>query len=628
MEWTKPVLACVIGLALGAAPALARGEPAVGPAGKPDATPIVRFEKERSSARLEPARRNGQPGLAIIFEGTEDLHYYARAETAPSPGLQLKVEAAADGVDFGPAVFPKWGTFRDSTGKTVEVYVGDFRVFVPLRGSLSARQTEAQVTVRIAGIACTSQLCLPPFHKTLTAMMDLSKADTWPQIAPTQAAPPEVVHQAALPRGTPIYFLLAIAAGISINIMPCVLPVLPLILLRLVDQSKRSGGRRVASGFAFAAGVVGFFVVFALVSAIINLTTGAVLDLNSLYRYPPAIVVLFLAIVFFGLVMLDVVALSLPSAITSRQSSGSGITGTVAMGFFAGILSTPCSGALLGFVLVWAQTQPLVVSSTAIVLMGVGMALPYAVLVLVPSLIDRLPKPGHWMEIFKKSTGFLLFFIAVKLTLTALPKERLVNVLTYGIVFSFCAWTWGKWVDFSTPTPKKWTIRILAVAIALGTGAWLLPMPVRSAETAIDWQPYDTRLIEQAVTQNRPVLLDFMADWCTNCKIVDRKVYHDRDIAKLIRAKNVLPIKADTTLIDYPATTDFKAVYGEAGNVPVNIVLLPGGSQEKLRGIFDKEQLVQILTPLPEAGEHGRQEKLSPDTETGQRSPPPDGPIR
>jgi len=556
---------------------------------------------------------DGQPGLAVVFEGTKDLHYYAKAETAPSPGLELKVEATAGGIEFGPAVLPQWQPFVDASGKTVEVYAGDFRVFVPIRKSSAASQSKADVAVRIRGIACTSQLCLPPFDKTLTAALDLGRIDAWQQISQPQTA-----RQTVLPYGTAVYYLLAIVAGISINIMPCVLPVLPLILMRLVSQSKRDGGSRLVSGLAFSAGVVGFFGAFALVSAIINLTTGAVLDLNALFRYPAAVVVLFLAIVLFGLVMLDVVALSLPSAIASRQSAAGGVGGTVGMGFFAGVLSTPCSGALLGFVLVWAQTQPLLVSSMAILLMGLGMALPYTILALVPSLMDRIPKPGYWMEIFKKSTAFLLFFIAVKLTLAALPKDKLLNVLTYGIVFSFCAWMWGKWVDLSTPVSKKWTIRMAAVAIAVVAGLWLLPMPGRSADAAIDWQPYDARLVQQAVSRNRPVLLDFTADWCTNCKIVDRRVYQDPEVARLLREKGVLAVKADTTVIDYPATTDLKQVYGEAGNVPVNIVLLPDGSQEKLRGIFDKEQLIQILNRLPEAGTHDGQAKLPQGATGGQ----------
>jgi thiol:disulfide interchange protein len=614
MNGTKYALVCAVCAALWAAPALAQT------AGGPDAPlqkssrlDIVRYETEYSNATVEPVRRDGRPGLAVVFHGTNDLHYYARAETAPTPGLQLKVDAQSAGIQFGPAVFPAWQTIRDPAGRKVEVYEGDFTVFLPLIESSPADASgEAPVAVRVTGVACTSKLCLPPFQKTLTTAIDLAGRDSWQAMTMAEAS-----RQAILSYGTGVYFLLALAAGISINAMPCVLPVLPLVLLRLFEQSRQSRRRRLTSGLAFCGGVILFFAAFALLSAILNITTGAVLDLNSLFRYPAAVIVLFLAIVFFGLVMLDIVTLSLPSALAGRQSTGSGLVGSAGMGFFAGVLSTPCSGALLGFVLVWAQTQPLPVSSTAIVLMGVGMALPYGVIVLVPSLLNRLPRPGRWMEVFKKSTGFLLFFIAVKLTLAALPKEQLLNVLTYGIVFSFCVWIWGKWTDLSTPALKRWTLRAGAAAVALGAGLWLLPSPKSSAQAAINWRAYDAPLVQQAVAEGRPVLLEFTADWCANCKIVNTRIYRDPEVAGLIREKDVVPVKADTTLIDYPATRDFKELYGEAGNVPVSILLRPDGVQEKLRGIFDKEQLVRILKKLPEARVNGREEKLSQSVKGG-----------
>ncbi len=585
-----------------------------------DTVEITRSENEYSRARVEAARVADQPGLAVVFQGTDDLHYYARSETAPAPDLQLKVTATSEAMEFGPAIFPAWTMFTDSLGSQIEVYVGDFTVLVPIdTGTIRLPVPEtADVEVTVAGIACTSQLCLPPFGRKLLVTVDLSnvksqgtisvvavKATEPPPPAPTPppagAAEPEpetdTGRQTILPYGTGVYYLLAILAGLSINVMPCVLPVIPLILARLIDQSKRPGGSRLATGIAFCAGVILFFAVFALISAIINLTTGAVLDLNSLFRYPSAVIVLFLAIVFFGLAMLDVVTLSLPSSVTGRQSTAASLAGTAGMGFFAAILSTPCSGALLGFVVVWAQTQSLSVSTVAIILMGVGMALPYAVIVSVPSLLERIPKPGTWMEVFKKSTGFLLFLIAAKLTLAALPKERLLNVLVYGIIFSFCVWMWGKWVGFSTPAGKKWAVRAIAVVLAVGAGLWLLPVPPK---VSIDWQPYDRALIQQATAAGRPVLLKFTADWCSNCKLLDSRVFHDPEVAHLIEQKNVLPIRADTTLFDYPATIDLTKVYGEAGNVPVTIVLRPDGQPWKKRGIFGKDELIAVLKAIPE----------------------------
>jgi len=563
---------------------------------------IVRQESQYSRAHIEPARLDGKPGMAVVFEGTKDLHFYASDETTPAPGLRLKVEATSDTLRFDPAVYPKWEIFNDAAIGKIQVYVGNFTVFVPIRQeSISGSGQKAAVTVRVAGIACTSQLCLPPFEKTLTATANLNDIGSWRPISLDAAArgpAPNPGAQPVSPRSTGLYYLLAILAGLSINIMPCVLPVLPIIMMRLIGQADHSSGRRIASGLAFCGGVIFFFLAFALVSAIINVTTGAVLDLNSLFRYPVAVIVLFLAIVFFALAMLDIVTLSLPSSVATGEGAAYHMAGSAGMGFFAAILSTPCSGALLGFVLVWAQTQPRLVSSTAIVLMGVGMALPYAVVVLIPSLLNRLPRPGYWMDIFKKSTGFLLFFIAVKLTLAALPKDRLLNVLTYGVVFSFCVWMWGKWSGFSTPAPRTWTIRAIALLIAVAAGFWLLPARGQSAQGGPDWKPYDTGLVQQAVSQGRPVLLKFTADWCTNCKIVERRVYHDPEVVKLLQQKNVLSIKADTTLIDYPATSDFKQLYGEASNVPVSIVLPPPGPRQKSRRCSDKGERITLLKGL------------------------------
>jgi len=82
-----------------------------------------------------------------------------------------------------------------------------------------------------------------------------------------------------------------------------------------------------------------------------------------------------------------------------------------------------------------AQTQTPVMSLLVFALMGVGMALPYAIIVLVPSLLNKLPRPGDWMEHIRKAMGFILLLIAVKL-LGALPKERLVDALFYAVILS------------------------------------------------------------------------------------------------------------------------------------------------------------------------------------------------
>lgn len=592
-------------------------------------TVLIQYEDQSSGARIEPARMNDRPGIAVVFEGTDDLHYYASPATAPSPGLELTVTAQGPGLSFGPCVYPVWSFFNDPAQGRTEVYIGNFTVFVPLTETAS-RQDTVEVTAVVKGMTCTSKLCLPPFAKQLTAKIDFSQVKNWPTVdfkpAPPRqqpsglqdqqpVAPPpsdnarsvsplsdvlagwkeQTTGTAAGIGGNPAwYLLLALLAGLSINIMPCVLPIIPLIIMRLVAQAKESPAKRATLGFSFCGGIVLFFAVFAALSAIVKLSTGTALNLNSLYRSPAAAITLFILLVFFALVLMDVLTLALPSSLASRQGSGAGVAGSVSMGFFAGVLSTPCSGAILGAVLVWAQTQPLAVSSTALVLMGIGMALPYAALVAVPKLLNIVPRPGTWMEIFKKTGGFLLLLIAFKFTLATLAKEHLLNVLIYGVIFAFCVWMWGSWVGLTTPAGKKWTTRLLAAAIAVAAGLWLLPS---ITPPKIDWQPYDAAAVQKAIEANRPVLLKFTADWCTNCKIVDKNVYQQPDIAKLVKDKGFVAVKADTTQAAFPAAVDMNCVFGEPGNVPVTILLNPKQKTlTKLRGIFAAGEFKQLVS--------------------------------
>lgn len=587
----------------------------------PAQTLLVQYENQSSGARIEPAQMAGRPGIAVVFEGTDDLHYYASASTAPAPGMELTVSAKADGIRFGPAVYPVWSFFNDPAAGKVEVYVGRFTVFVPLDQEILPSRV-VEVAVQISGLACTSQLCLAPFTKHISTPVDFSQAQAWPAVA-FEPAPPRPAAQAssissgpdaALPAG-PLaellagwkeqavgadaegpagYLVLALLAGLSINIMPCVLPIIPLIIMRLVSQASQSARRRIGLGAAFCAGIVLFFAAFAGLSAIVKLAAGTALDINSLYRSPAGVIVLFILLVFFALGLLDVWTLALPASVAAGQSRSAGLAGSLSMGFFAGVLSTPCSGAVLGAVLVWAQTQPLYVSSTALILMGIGMALPYAALVSIPKLLNFVPKPGAWMDIFKKTGGFLLLIIAFKFALAALTKDRLLNVLIYGVIFAFCVWMAAGWVGLSTPKARKWAVRLTAAGIAAAAGFWLLPP---AQPPAIDWQPYDAAAVQEAVEAGRPVLLKFTADWCTNCKIVDKTVYQQPDIAKLIAGKGFAAVLADTTQAAFPAAADMKRIFGEPGNVPVTILLNPKNKTLiKLRGIFSADEFRRLIT--------------------------------
>ncbi len=560
---------------------------------------LVRSEKEFSSARLEPARIGEKAGIAVIFEGTDDLHYYAKAETAPAPGLELKVQAESNDFTFGEVIFPKWHLFTDPLNKKIEVYEGNFTVFVPITEVSAPTDTtltdKGNVEVRISGIACTSKICLPPFEKTLQTKIDWSGQSTWKNISSTETGidKPKTIKES----GYSILSALAVAflAGLSLNIMPCVWPVLPLIVMRIVEQAKAGKKQSRTMGFAFCLGILLFFASLALANIILQIFYGTVLQWGDQYRNPIFIAGMVILLVVLALLMFGVFNIGVPSSIASKSGSGKGYSGAVGTGFLAAILSTPCGFGILAFAFGWAQAQHWLLATVVIMVIGAGMAVPYAILTSIPGLLKRLPKPGKWMELFKQGIGFVLLIIAVKL-IGALPQIYRTNVLYFAVILGFCIWMWGGWVSFNTKLTRKWIIRITAVIIIFAAGWVFLPTP---AGEPIPWQDYNDAVIDTALAQDRPVLIKFTADWCLSCQTVDKVVYHREDIAKLIEEKAVLAVKADTTAKDYPATLALKNKYNEPG-VPVSIFFIPGAEEPvKFHEIFFAGKLKELLQKLP-----------------------------
>jgi thiol:disulfide interchange protein len=555
---------------------------------------LARHERESSSARIEPARMGSQNGIAVVFAGTDDLHYYANPETASAPGFELKVVAKSDQFDFGAAVFPKWEIFTDPLGSKVEVYVGDFTVFVPITSVKEvAAVAQGDIEVLITGQACTSKICLMPFEKTLQMRIDWSRRDSWKQvdIEVDAGTPAQVVEGPDY--STWFALVLAFIAGLALNIMPCVWPILPLIIMRIVDQAKSGRRQSVMMGLAFCIGILLFFACLAGANIILQSFYDRSLNWGDHLRNPTIVTALSLLMIVMALFMFGIFTITVPSSIASKSGSGKGYAGSVGMGFLAAILSTPCSFGILTVAFVWAQGQPLFLGTLAIMVIGLGMAAPYAILTSVPGWLKRLPKGGRWMELFKQTLGFVLLVIAVKL-IKAAPAENRINLLYFAVVLSFCIWIWGTWVTYGSKFSRKLLVRGIAVLLVV-LSFWFFFRP-----ELVDWQDYDPALIESSKSQQTPVLVKFTADWCTNCEVVDKFVFGRKDVAKLIDEKGILAVKGDTTKATQPATLDLSNIYKEPG-VPVTLLFLPGESEPvRLRELFFADELKELLEKLPD----------------------------
>lgn len=537
-----------------------------------------------------------QDGIALVFTGSHDLHYYANPETANAPGFELKVAAKSDRFDFGETVFPKWEMFTDSFGTKAEVYAGDFTVFVPITAAKDPTVgAQGYVDILITGQVCTSTTCLLPFKKTLQTRIDWSQRDSWTQIGIEAAPKIETAVETVKGPAYSTWFALALAfvAGLALNIMPCVWPILPIIIMRIVDQAKKGRRQSAMMGLTFCIGILLFFACLAGANIVLKSFYDQSLSWGDHLRNPVIVTALSLLMIVMALFMFGTFTFAIPSSVTGKAGSGKGYAGSLGMGFLAAILSTPCSFGLLTVAFVWAQGQSLFLGTLAIMVIGLGMAAPYAILTLMPGWLNRLPRSGRWMELFKQTLGFLLLIIAVKL-IKAVPDANRINVLYFAVVLSFGLWVWSTWVPYGTKFSRKWLVRGIA-ALLVVSSFWFFFKP-----ELVDWQDYDRAAIESARSEQTPVLIKFTADWCTNCEVVDKFVYQRKDIAGLIDSKGVLAIKGDTTEAKNAATLDLKNIYNEPG-VPVTILWLPGQTEPvRLHDLFIDDKLRELLEPLPD----------------------------
>lgn len=539
---------------------------------------------------------SSQSAIEIKFDVAKDWHFYADSPGTPE-GMGLKIAPQAKGLTFSNPVFPQAQSYFDkSTNQQLSVYSGTFSVFISF--SVDTNEPNTLINLAINGVACNGQLCKKASYE-LSKNLEISpKAQmSSPLFAlPSQTSPPQQQQTNMQATTALIAMPLAILAGLLLNVMPCVWPILPIIVMRLVSQSQNDKAKSLIFGIAFAIGIIIFFAALAVLNIILKLGFGLVFQWGDQFRNPAFVTGMALLMVVLALYMFGLFSLGIPASVSSGKSSG-GFSGSVGMGFLAAVLSTPCSFAILTFVLAWAQTQPIPLATITILLIGFGMATPYVILTMMPNLLAKIPKPGRWMELFKHATGFVLLAIAVKLV-EAVPSDRVINILYYAIILTVCVWMWGVCVSYDTPQAKKWSIRFIAVLLGIIFAFALLTAPQKGL---IDWQPYDYQEIEKAEKNKQPVLIDFTAEWCLSCKVLDKTVYSDKKVAELLKQKGVLTIKADTTSFDLPGTKALKEIYNEPGTVPVSVLLIPGKEPLKLRGNLIKTDLINNLNDLTDA---------------------------
>ena len=374
---------------------------------------------------------------------------------------------------------------------------------------------------------------------------------------------------------------LAFLGGLLLNLMPCVFPVLSLKILQLVGRG-RTGESLLPHGLAFTLGVL--LSMAALSGVLIALkSVGMALGWGFQLQSPAVVallLMLFAAITFNLLGLYEFTAGSAAAAGSGRRD---GLAGSFFTGVLAVVVASPCTAPFMGAALGFALTQPAAEALLVFLALGLGMALPWLLLTLIPGLAGHLPKPGPWMVTFRR-------IMAVPMALAALWLAWVLSkqVSPAGMAAAAAAvcalgaalWLFGR-RQWGKPSSRGAMAAAGAAALIL-TGYVASGAADRPAAPAADglWQPWSEEAVELAVSRGRPAFVDFTAAWCVTCQANKLAVLSREDVQAAFSKAGAELFRGDWTNRD-PRITAMLAKFGRSG-VPLYLLYRPDGSVEVL----------------------------------------------
>ena len=278
-----------------------------------------------------------------------------------------------------------------------------------------------------------------------------------------------------------------------------------------------------------------------------------------------------------------------------------GIAGSFFSGVLATVVATPCSAPFLGAGIGAAIGLPAVPFFAAFTAMALGLALPYLVLSVFPQLIEKLPRPGPWMESFKQAMSFLLFatagfllWVYVGLTRPAVDARRRDRPVRDR----------RRRLDLrplehpgpQPPHPHASRSPSPPPSRSPASSAMLPP------DKDLKWGTWSEHRVDELLADGTPVFIDFTAQWCLTCQINKKRAY-SKDVVALMKERGIVALKADNTDRDPEIDRTIRSL--DRGAVPGQRALRPRQGPDRhpgtsLPGIPDRvvhQRGAQVTSP-------------------------------
>ncbi|MBB6428353.1 protein-disulfide reductase DsbD family protein [Algisphaera agarilytica] len=587
----------------------------------------------------------GSPtAIAVVIDIADKYHINPdppRSGPTWFPGqypTTLKLIDPPAGVQVGQVQYPEPKPYAvEYADQDILVYEGQVVLYVPLLLSPEVEAGTLDFKLELEVQACDPKVCLMPEVIELSTSIEVLPVGTelaesdqatqdlfagfdpagWAAIGepldvpePTQVIEDNSAEPSdqSMPSGWLALFLfqklaVALAAGFILNFTPCVLPVVPLKVMSLAQHGNAAGGRKrtILLALVMASGIIGFWLVIGGAMVVFKQFD----TISKLFQNPEFNLAVGVVIAVLAVSMLGVFTINLPRAVYQINPTGDTVTGSFGFGIMTAVLATPCAGPLMGAAVAWATLQGVVTVLLVFAALGLGMALPYLLLTLFPELVNKMPRAGAGSELLKQTMGILMlaaaaFFLGVGIVALTSDGTQANSQLHWWFVGALVAAA-GIWLILRGVTKVCQTSggrRFVSVSglLLIASGVWLgaanaWPDTARGSaagdellDEGIPWIYYTPDRLAEQQDAGRVVLLDFTAEWCLNCKALEKAVLESDRITALLREPGVAPVKVDITS---RRNVDGNNLLKKMGRVTIPLlVVLDGQGNEVFKADF------------------------------------------
>jgi DsbC/DsbD-like thiol-disulfide interchange protein/cytochrome c biogenesis protein CcdA len=382
----------------------------------------------------------------------------------------------------------------------------------------------------------------------------------------------------------------SILGGLLLNLMPCVFPILG---LKAIAIAKAGGDERQTrrDALAYTAGIM--LSCLALGGILLALRAAGE-EVGWAFQLQDPTIILFLLLLMVAITanlagLFDVGGIGAGDRLTRKD----GIAGSFWTGVLAGVVATPCTGPFMAAAMGAALLLPVAQALLIFAGLGLGLALPFLAIAYIPAVRSRMPKPGPWMDRFRKA-------MAVPMAVTALALLWLLAQLIGGAGWLIgglaCAVLLAGIIIVARQRAPVWSIMAIAGMIfvvgALTLDRVATPAAAGGDNAGLGGEAFSESRLRTLQAQGKPVFLYFTADWCLTCKVNEASAIDRAETSAAFAKADIVVMAGDYTRRD-PAITRFLARYGRSG-VPLYLYYPKGGTAQILPQVLTIDMLTAL----------------------------------